>query len=199
MEEVVLEAIDRVKQTGKFREVGFVPGVLYGDIANATSVKFDASAIRKVITHHGSNAKVWIKYKDSKKYGFIKEVQLNPLSKTLTHIDVQIVSKDHEIKLQIPIVFNGEDELRHKELHLHAYRSDITVIGKMAIMPDIVTVDVSEMALGDTITFEMFHLDEHLSVEKEDEIYGAIVHLKKQVVDEGDETDTEVETEKSND
>lgn len=197
MKEIILEAIERTKQIGKFKEIGFVPGVLYGDnVSGATSVKFDAMALDKVLTNHGSNAKVWIKYDGNKKFGFMKEVQKHPVSGTVIHVDVQIVSKDQEIKLQIPVNFKGEDELKNKQLQLQVYKSEINVLGKMALMPDAIYVDVSMMELGDKITQANFDLDKQINLsEKEDEVYGVITNLKDQSIDSTVETETETETE----
>ena len=193
MEEVILQAIERTRQPGKFRESGFVPGVLYGDsVAGATSVKFETQALKKVLTGHGTNAKVWIKLNNNKKFGFIKEVQKDPVSGTLTHIDVQIVSKDHELKLQIPISYKGEEDLKQKLLQLQVYKSEVTVLGKMDFMLDAIYVDVSEKKLGDTINLKDFDLNKELKVsEKEDVVYGIIINLKNHPIDEVVETKTE--------
>lgn len=193
MEKIFLEAIERIKQPGRFSESGFLPGVLYGDsVTVATSVKFETQALKKVLASHGVNAKVWIKFKGKEKFGFIKEVQKNPVSGNVTHIDVQIVSKDHEIKIQIPIVFKGEDNLKQKQLKLQIYKSDVTVFGKMALMLDAIYVDVAEKELGDTITLKNFDLDKKLKVsEKEDTVYGVIVNLQIQLTDEAVKTKTE--------
>jgi large subunit ribosomal protein L25 len=196
MEEVILEAAARIKQSGKFKENGFVPGVLYGDsVTGATPVKFDTIALKKVIARHGSNAKVWIKYDNDKKFGFIKEVQKDAMSGNLKHIDVQIVAKDHEIKLQIPVVFKGDDSLKNIQLELQVYKSEINVSGKMALMPDAIYVDVSEKKLADTITVKDFDLDKQINViENEDEVYGVIINLKVLPNDTDDETSETLET-----
>lgn len=192
MEEILLQAIERNEQPGRFKENGFVPGVLYGDsVAAATSVKFDALALKKVLASHGSNAKIWILLNDNKKFGFIKEVQKNPVSGNIIHVDVQIVSRDHEQKLQIPIFFKGEEDLKQKLLQLQVYKSEITVSGKMDLMLDAIYVDVSEKKSGDTITLNDFNLDKQLKVnEKEDVIYATIINLKNQTIEEPVETDT---------
>lgn len=192
MKEIVLEATERTIQPGKFKESGFVPGVIYGDGVAATSVKFEKLTLKKILSQHGSNAKVWIKYDNSKKFGFIKEVQKHPVSGIVTHIDVQMVSKDHEIKLQIPINFNGEEELKQKQLQLQILKSEINVFGKMSLMPDLINVDVLEKKLGDTITVTDLKLDKQINVsEKEDTIYGTIINLK---IQSADEEDTETKT-----
>ncbi len=192
MEEIMLEAIERKNQTGKFRESGFVAGVIYGDnMPEATPVKFEEKALKKVLSKYGSNAKLWIMYNNEKKYGFIREVQRKPMLGNVTHIDVQIVSKDHEIKRQIPIVFTGEDDLKNKQLQLQVYKSEITLFGKMALMPDTIHVDVSEKKLGDAINLSDFDLDKLLKSENEDTNYGMIINLRNQSSDVADETEVE--------
>ncbi len=182
MEELILEASER---TGKTKDIELVSGILYGDgIERALSVNFNRIALRKVISNHGAHAKVWVKYTDTKKFGFIKEVQRHPVTRDVSHIDVQIVSVDHEIKMQIPINFTGEEALKVRQLQLQIHKSDISVFGKMALIPESITVDVSEKELGDSITLENLNLDQKLTIEKADEIYGMIVHLKVQQAEE---------------
>jgi len=190
MEEIILDAIERAD--GKFRESGFVAGVLYGDgIVAATPVKFEEKSLNKVLSKHGNSAKIWVNINNSKKYGFIKEVQRKAMTRTVSHIDVQIVSKDHEIKIQIPITFQGEDSLVVRQLQLQVYKSELNVYGKMALMPDVLTVDVSKMELGDTITLDNFDLDKLLKIENEDVVYGTIINLRVQPVEEVEEVETE--------
>ncbi|MDD3654392.1 MAG: 50S ribosomal protein L25 [Desulfotomaculaceae bacterium] len=178
MEVTILNAIDRSKQSGKFREKGFVSGVLYGNnIFGAKSVKFETSAINKIIASHGSNAKVWINYNGNKKFGFIKEVQRDAISGRIAHLDVHIVPKDHEVKLQIPVTIKGEDVLAAKNLRVQMYKSEFTVMGMINLMPEEIQVDVSDMKLGDSITSSNFNLDKRLRVsEQEDAVYGMIIN-----------------------
>lgn len=176
MQETILNASARVKQGGKFREKGFVAGVIYGDgVTNGNMVKFDAAALNKVLSSHGSNARVSIMYENNKTLGFIKEVQRDTISKQITHVDVQIVAKDHEVKMQIPIKFIGEDLLAIKRLQLQVYKSAVSVEGMMNLMPDAIQVNVSEMQLGDSITIGNFALDKDLKVgDKEETVYAVI-------------------------
>ena len=195
MGEIMLEAIERINQTRKFKESGFIPGVIYGDsVDGATSVKFEEQALKRVLSRYGSYAKGWIKYNDNKKFGFIKEVQRHPVSGDVMHIDVQVASIDREMRLQIPIVFKGEEDLTYRNLLLQVDKFETTVFGKMALMPDAIYVDVSEMNFGDTITLDNFDLDKQLDiVESEDEVYGRIINLKSIAEDEADEAETKSE------
>ncbi len=198
MEETILDAVERKIQPKQCREAGFTPGVLYGDsVSKAISVQFETSALKKVIASHGWNAKVWVKYGGSKKFGFIKEVQRHPVSATVIHIDVFLVSQDHEVNLQIPINFEGRDNLDN--VLLQVLKSELDVIGKVTLMPESVVVDVSNMVLGDTITSEDFNLDKQLKInESENEVYGIIIPLRELIVEEPETvvaTETEAATE----
>ena len=197
MEEIILNAMDRTMEPGKFKEAGFIAGVLYGDgIAKAVSVKFQEASLKKIIAKHGTHAKVWITYGEDKKFGFLKEVQRHPVTWAITHIDVQIVSKTHEIKMQLPINFKGEDHLIAKQLRLQIFKSEIDVLGRMDIMPDSIDTDISAKELGDTITIKDFNLDKQIKVsDKEDEIYGTIMHMKAVEVEAKEEVKAEVKAE----
>lgn len=179
MEETILNAVERTMQPKRCREAGFTPGVLYGDsVTNAITVQFETTALKKVLATHGSNAKVWVKYGGNKKFGFIKEVQRHPVSAKLIHTDVFLVSQDHEVRMQIPITFEGRDSLDNVLLQVH--KSEIEVLGKAALMPEAVVVDVSTMALGDTITSKNFNFDKQIKItDNENEIYGIITPLRE--------------------
>ena len=183
MEKVILNALERPTGHKRFKEEGFIAGVIYGDsVKEATSVKFELVPLKKILGKHSSNAKVWVNYLEDSKFGFIKEIQRDPVTAKITHIDVQLVSKDHEIKLQLPIAFKGEENLIDNLLDLKIYKSEIDVFGSMALMPDSVSIDVAHKKLGDTITIKDFNLDKLIKVtDKEDEVYAAIIEFKEEL------------------
>ena len=181
MEETILNAIERTMEPKQCRAAGFTPGVLYGDsVTNAISVQFEAHALKKIIAAHGANAKVWVDFGGNRKFGFIKEVQRDSVTAKVIHTDVFLVSQDHEVTMQIPIDFEGRDNLDN--VLFQVYKSEIEVTGKAVLMPDSVIVDVSTMVLGDTITSANFNLDKQLTItESENEVYGIITPLPELV------------------
>lgn len=180
MGEIVLNAVQRILKSGKFNEIGYIPGVLYGEgVEKPTSVKFNELALKKILTSHGANAKFWINYESNKVFGFIKEIQREPVTMKLVHIDVQLVSKDQEVKMQLPINYKGKEELNLKQLNLQINKLEIAVIGNANIMPDSVDIDVSGKILGDTITLKDFSLNPLIKISgTTEEIYGTITYLK---------------------
>lgn len=195
MNETILDAFERIPGKHKFNEEGFIAGVIYGDkIEGAISVKIELVPLIKILKKHGSNAKVWVKYGEEKKFGFVKEIQRHPVSAKISHIDIQIVSLDQEVKLQLPITFNGEANLIDNLLELAVYKSEIDVFGVMAVMPDYVTIDVADRKLGDSVTIKDFVLNEKIAVtDEEDVVYAAIV-ARKEIVEEEEEVAEEAVT-----
>lgn len=196
MEQIILDVEQRVNKTRKFREEGFVPGVVYGGKSEkAESIKVKEIALKKILSKHGMNAKLGIQFGDEKKSGFIKEIQRQPLTNKIVHIDIQFVSKDQNVKLQVPIVFKGEEELVSKQLQLNVNKQEAEVLGKIDLIPEVIHVDVSQKNAGDTITFKELNLDESIkSHDKLDEVYAAVTNLviEKEIEDEATTT---IETE----
>jgi large subunit ribosomal protein L25 len=188
MEEIILKAMSRSEKPKKVRNAGFIPGVLNGPGTTSISVQFEIVALNKIIAKHGINAKIWVVLCAEKKFGFIKEVQRHPVERKIIHISIQLVSKDQEVKMQLPISFHGHVELEHRLLQVQVYKSEIEVAGKAALMPDVVVVDVSEKESGENITAIDFHLPPEIKIlDSEHEIYAIIKAIKEEIVEEPEE------------
>lgn len=184
MEETILKAIARSDSPNKIRKAGFVPGALNGEGTTSTSVQFEAGAVNKIIAKHGSNAKIWVEFGEEKKFGYIMEVQKHPVDAKVIHVSIKLVSADQEIKVRLPIMIHGSEELEHKLLQVQVYKSEIEVMGKATLMPDTVTVDVSKKELGETITAIDFNLPKEIKIlEPENETFAVIKAAKEDVVE----------------
>ncbi len=192
MEETILKATMRTESPKKTREAGFTPGVLNEHDTTSTSVQFDTPSLIKVIAKHGSNAKVWVEMDKKKRFGFVKEVQRHPVEGKIIHVAIQLMSKDQDVKMRLPIAFHGRDELEHRLLQVHVYKADMEVVAKATLMPDMVVTDVSKKGEGDSITLADFNLPKELRVsDAENEIY-AMIRAKKEIpVEEPEEVKPE--------
>lgn len=185
MEKLILKAVARTDKPNKVRNAGFIPGVLNGPGTTSTPVQFGNIELNKIIAKHGINAKLWVELGSEKKFGFIKEVQKHPVEGKVIHISIQLVSKDQEVKMQLPIIFHGNDELEHKLLQVQIRKSEIEVIGNAAQMPDEVVVDITEKKSGENVTASDFHLSPEIKIlDAEDEIYASIKAARAEIVEE---------------
>lgn len=187
MEETILKATKRTDAPKTVRKAGFIPGVLNESDTTSTSVQFEISALNKIVSKHGPNAKMWIAIDNKKEFGFIKEIQRHPVEGKIIHISVQLVKMNQEIKMHIPISFHGHEELEKHILTLQVYKSEVEVIGKASFMPDSILADISKKELGDDVTSADFHFPKEIKIlDKDDEIY-AVVKAVKEVVEEVEE------------
>ena len=175
MVETTIKAVERSEKPNKVRAEGFTPGVLNGPGTASTPVKFDTLAINKIISKHGMNAKMWVEIGGEKIFGFIKEIQKHPVEGRTIHVAIQLVSKDQEVKMQLPITFHGISEVERKLMKVQVYKSEVEVLGKTALMPDSLVVDVSEKELGAEITAADFNMPAELKIlDADNEIYAII-------------------------
>ncbi len=180
MEETVLKAIERSDKPNRVRQNGFIPGVLNEPDTTSISVQFDAAELNKTIANHGTKAKLWIEVNGKKKFGLIKEVQSNPVKGVILHVSIQVVQQDKDVKLQLPIALHGHDNLRHRMLQAQVLKSEIEVLGKATLMPDVVTVDLSKKELGDSVTAKDFDLHPDIQIlDAEDEAYAVIKAVRE--------------------
>lgn len=196
MEEIILKTVLRTEKPKKVRQAGFIPGVLNASDTTSTAVQFDASELNRIVSRHGSNARVWISIgRTKKKFGYIKDIQRQPVDRQIIHVSIQLVSVDQPVTMQVPILFHGQEELIHSRLHLQIIKADVRVSGKAATMPDVIATDVSTKKDGDSITRADFNFTDAIEVNDDvDEIYALIKPVReKGQKSEADEVPEETE------
>ena len=190
MDETVLQAMPRSGPGKKTRKEGLLPGVLAEPNRPSIMVQFDPITVDKLISHHGSHATLWIELEKQKKFGFITEVQRHPVSRKIIHIDIKLVDANEEIKITLPINFQGREEIERKVLQLQIYRSEVEVQGKATELPDMITAEVSEKELGDNVTVEDFEVPEGIVIlDDAEEIYAAVKPVREMALEEETEED----------
>lgn len=175
MEKALLIAEPRKENLNKVRAAGFIPGILNNPGATSVSVQFDKSELLKILAKHGANAKVWISLNKHKEFGIVKEVQKDPLDKKVLHVTVLIIPKDQEVKMHVPILFHGRDELEARILHLQVFKEEIELFGQALSMPESILSNVAGKANGDHVLLVDLEIPKGIKVlDDEGEIYGVI-------------------------
>ncbi|WP_283607359.1 50S ribosomal protein L25 [Faecalispora anaeroviscerum] len=194
MEEIALKAVIREEKPKKVRREGFIPGVLNGPGTASTPVQFESTDLNKMIARHGTSTKLWVMLGSEKKFGFMKELQRNPVDGKPLHVSIQMTSENQDIKMQLPIQFHGHGDLEHNLLQLQVYRSEAEVEGKAALIPDEIVVEVSDKKAGEGVTAADFHLPEGVrTIDPEGEVYAVIKAVRAVVADDAEETEAAAE------
>ena len=138
----------------RLRANGKVPAVLYGRGAAPSSLTVDWRDLRAALTtDKGLNALITLKVGSKKTKALVKDMQRHPVRRDVLHIDFLAVDVDVVISTDVPIVLEGEPILVIREQGVVDQVLNALVIqAKPDDIPGQISVDVSELEIGHTIT-----------------------------------------------
>lgn len=158
MAEIVLKA-ESGRVTGssvsrRLRAEGKVPAVMYGAGVEPTPVTVDWRELRVALTSDkGLNAVIALKLDGETHPSIIKDLQRHPVRRDVLHIDFLVVERNKPVEAEVPIVLEGEatQVLQERgvvaqELHM------LTVMAKPADIPGHLSLDISDLEIGQTMT-----------------------------------------------
>jgi large subunit ribosomal protein L25 len=143
-------------EIGRLRNSGFVPGIVYGDNGKNIPVKIDKRKLIHFLHAVGEgNILTNLKIKDengiAEQLVLIKEMQRNPVSDEIIHMDFQRVSLTKKIISEVRIVLKGEAEgVKAGGMMDHALRMvEVECLPKD--MPERIEIDISPLKIHDGI------------------------------------------------
>jgi large subunit ribosomal protein L25 len=85
--------------------------------------------------------------------GMLKELQWNPVSRKLLHASFQEVRRNQVVNTNVPVVLVGEPApIADRSGQLLKTNDSIEVHAQVSALPDHITVDISDMLVGDVLT-----------------------------------------------
>lgn len=143
------------RTTRRLRRSGFVPGVVY--TAGEPARPFQAGA-RELAQFIGEGHALFdLEIEGSKAVPVVvKEEQRHPVRGELVHLDCHQVNLDVEIQADVAVELEGVDDapgVKEGGVLEHITR-EVTIEALPAAIPDQLSVDVSEMVIGDTIQLD---------------------------------------------
>jgi large subunit ribosomal protein L25 len=148
------EAIGR-SAVRKLKSRGVVPAVVYGGKDKPEPLQVSRRDISLILSHaSGENILVELEINGEKagRMAMVQEVQHSPVGGDILHVDFHAVSMDEKVEADVPLEptgtangvknFGGLLEQSLRVLAVECLPRDL---------PDIITVDVSELNIGDSI------------------------------------------------
>ena len=138
----------------RLRTNGLIPGVLYGNGGKAHEFCIEERELRRALTgDHGLHAILDVVLEGSQKahHAVLKEYQLDPTRARLLHIDLQEVRLDQAIHAQVVVELVGESAGVKEGGVLSQVAREVNVEALPMEVPDRLELDVSGMAIGDTL------------------------------------------------
>lgn len=145
------------KDAKALRVKGHVPCVLYG---GAEQVRFSVDErVFKHLYYTPEVNTVEIDVDGKKLTGVLKEVQLHPVTDRILHADFLEVVPGKSITVDLPVKFEGNSAGVRAGGKLLRKMRKLSVRGPIEKMPDAITIDVSNMQIGDAIRVQDMNVD----------------------------------------
>jgi len=153
-----IEAVSRDVQgkgaSRRLRREGMVPGILYG---GGKSPQMFATNHDDLI-HHLDNEAFYshileLKMDGNSQQVVLKDLQRHPAKPFVSHVDLLRVVMDEEIRMTVPLHFEGEEDcpgIKAGGTALHAI-SDLEIECLPKDLPEYIAIDMSEMDMDDVI------------------------------------------------
>lgn len=164
MEQARLEAQFR-NGTGKgaartLRRDGKIPAIVYGHKQEPITIQLSERTLTHFLHDSGENVIINMDLgKDEPETVMLKELQIDPVSRRIVHVDFVRVSLQERVTTNIPInlVGNapGAEEGGILEFPIRELQVECTVID----LPEHVSIDISQMNIGDQIRVENVELE----------------------------------------
>ncbi|MEP7071854.1 MAG: 50S ribosomal protein L25 [Verrucomicrobiota bacterium] len=137
----------------KLKARGIVPAIVYGGKMKPEALQVSRREISTVLSHaSGENILVDLEVAGEVRTVLLQEVQHSPVGGDILHVDFHAVSMDEKIEADIPVEptgtangvknFGGLLEQSLRTLEVECLPRDL---------PDVITVDVSNLNIGDSI------------------------------------------------
>jgi large subunit ribosomal protein L25 len=143
------------KQAAKqLRREGLVPGILYGPGEEPSMLSINVKELFNLLHTFGRNIVVNLSLASSKKKikAFIYEIQHDPISGDIIHVDLKHINLKEKIHLSVPVHLTGIPEgVKNEGGILEHSMHTLEILCLPTHIPEHITVDVSALHLGDAI------------------------------------------------
>ncbi len=141
-------------QARALRKDGKIPGILYGHGSDAQAIAFARRGLDEIL-HRGARTSLITLTMDGKRVdtALLREVQVDPVSRRIVHVDLQRVSADETVQAKLPVVTVGtpvgvRDFGGVMDVVLH----ELEVEGPANKLPDRIEIDVAELGIHQHVT-----------------------------------------------
>src|SRR5215471_17808954 len=137
----------------RLRLAGKTPGILYGG-ASPVNIAVDAREIFRITHgHEGSTQLLKVSFDQTSVMAIIRDMQFDPVSDNLVHIDLQEVAMDKPIQVTVALHHVGEAiGVRETQGILEMVLREIQVSTLPGNIPEFIEADVTKLAIGDVLT-----------------------------------------------
>lgn len=172
------------KQVRKLQKESMVPGILYEKSSPNKLLKLDYREIQNAIERHGEKVVVQLNVENQEVPAIIKEVQRDPVSHKIVHIDFQPVSLHEVIHAEVPIVIINGERAEKQGWIINRQLGQLEVQGDIESIPRSITIDAAKLNLGDVLKVADLEISKELSIlSAPGEVILSVKQFKEEPID----------------
>ena len=173
-----------------------IPCVMYGHKEDTKTFSVKESDLLKMLHTIGrENAIINIKIGDYEKSTIIKEIQKNPRTNAISHIDFLILHKGEKIKVNVPLKIKGTAEGIKEGGVLEQLMREIEIKCIPSKIPEHFEIDISALKIGDSIHISDIEFKDGEFITNTDETLVTIIAPRTVKAEEETAEETEEATE----
>lgn len=145
----------RNSATRKLRNDGLIPAIVYGKEKEATSIAVNRLDLIMTLRDEGRNAIITLDVENGKPVDvMLHEYQMHPLKDEVIHADFYVIDLSEAMDVEVPLRLEGEAQGSKDGGILQQPLYVLQVRAKPNEIPDEITLDVSSLAIGDSLTID---------------------------------------------
>jgi len=136
------------KKTRFLRRQGITPVHLFGHRIKSQALQCDTTVLRHIIAQAGMTRPISLEIDEEKRPRnvIIREIQSDPVSRQLFHVDFYQVRKGEKIKVEVPIVLVGEaPAMKGRDRMLTHGITSLSIDCMLDSIPAQIEVDISQL------------------------------------------------------
>ncbi len=175
----------------RLRVSGNTPAVLYGNNKESVALQLETTPFLKTLFQISrKNAVVNLAINgDDTRQVMMRELQTDPVNDSLIHADFFEISLDTPRRFSVKIAFTGTAKGLDLGGALNVHSSSVVLEGLPLDIPDSLTVEISDLDIGDSVKFSDISLPENLKMISKAsdiclEIITQLAELEEEAVEE---------------
>jgi len=134
------------KKSKRLLEVGYVPGVIYGHVGSSIPIQVSRKDLKEIIKKAGFSRLINLKIKgeSTPHLVLLKDLQRDPITHKVRHVDFYEVAAEEKITAEVPLVFKGESPVVASGVGVLIYSMETLEVECLpADLPPEIEVDLS--------------------------------------------------------
>ena len=178
----------------KARKNGKVPGVLYGKNINNFMFEVGSIDLAQELIENGEHGIINFNINGEEHKGLIKEVQKDPVTHQIVHLDLEELKGKNKIVASVPIHYIGEEFVNQRGTVLQKEKDSVKVECSVDSLPKFIDINVGMGTVGSVYKYGDLEVASELSILDDlNSVIASISYERKTVSDDMEEVEERAE------